>query len=82
MKIPLPPRHVWLEWLKNLASAVVVTVAVGAGAVIAASESLQPMPGNAIVELCGALGRCRGAMDPQAHVIRGATVQSLVHPHP
>lgn len=46
MKVSLPPRRVWLEWLKNVASAAIVTVAVGAGAVIAASESQQPTAGS------------------------------------
>jgi hypothetical protein len=59
-----------------------LTVAVGAGAVIAASESQQPMAGNAIVVLCGAVGRCRGAVNPEASVPRDAVVQSLAHPHP
>lgn len=82
MKVSLPPRRVWLEWLKNVASAVIVTVAVGAGAVIAASESQQPTAGSAVALLCGALGRCRGALHPQAPVTRGAVVQSLAQPDP
>jgi hypothetical protein len=82
MKVSLPPRNVWLEWLKNAACAAALTVAVGAGAVIAASESQQPMAGNAIVVLCGAVGRCRGAVNPEASVPRDAVVQSLAHPHP
>ena len=57
MTVSVPPRNAWLEWLKNIAGAVVVTGALGASAVIAASESQQPMPGNAIVVLCGAVGR-------------------------
>ncbi len=56
MKVSLPPRRVWLEWLKNVASAVIVTVAVAAGAVIAASESQQPTSGSAVALLCGASG--------------------------
>ncbi|KIQ34292.1 hypothetical protein RT97_08185 [Variovorax paradoxus] len=82
MKIPLPPRRAWLEGLKNVACAVAVTAAVGAGAVIAASESLQPMPASAIVVLCDALGRCRGAMRPDASASRDIVVQSLAHPDP
>lgn len=83
MKLPpLPPRNVWLEWLKNAGCAVALTFAVGAGAVIAASESQEPTAGNAIVVLCGAIGRCQGAVDPEASVPRGAVVQSLAHPHP
>ena len=76
MKIPLPPRRAWLEWLKSIACAVAVTVAVGAGAVIAASESLRPTPGSAIVVLCDAVGRCRGAMNPAASVPRDAVAHS------
>lgn len=82
MKVSLPLRRVWLEWLKNVASAVAVTVAAGAGAVMAASESQEPMAGNAIVVLCSAFGRCRGAMNPQPPVTRDAMVQSLAHPDP
>ena len=82
MKISLPPRGVWLEWIKNVACAVAVTGAAGAGAVIAASESLQPMPGNAIAVLCGAVGRCRGAVNPATPGPEGAVVQSLAHPAP
>lgn len=82
MKVSLPPRRVWLEWLKNVASAVIVTVAVGAGAVIAASESQQPTSGSAVALLCGALGGCRGALQPQAPVTRGAVAQALAHPDP
>ena len=82
MKVSLPPRNVWLEWLKNAACAAALTFAVGAGAVIAASESQQPMAGDAIVVLCGAVERCRGAMDPEASVTRDAVAQSLTHPDP
>ncbi|MBJ2160395.1 hypothetical protein [Variovorax sp. IB41] len=82
MKVSLPPRNVWLEWLKNAACAVALTFAVGAGAVIAASESQQPMAGNAIVVLCGAIGRCRGAVNPEVSVPRGTVVQSLTHSEP
>ncbi|AGU53430.1 hypothetical protein VAPA_2c08740 [Variovorax paradoxus B4] len=82
MKISLPPRGVRMEWIKNVACAVAVTVAAGAGAAIAASESLQPMPGNAIVGLCGAIGHCRGPMHPEAPVPERAVVQSLAHPAP
>jgi Ni,Fe-hydrogenase III small subunit len=82
MTVSVPPRNAWLEWLKNIAGAVVVTGALGASAVIAASESQQPMPGNAIVVLCGAVGRCQGAMSPDASVPRDAVVQSLAHPDP
>ncbi|TWD73595.1 hypothetical protein FB547_12118 [Variovorax beijingensis] len=82
MKISLSPLGVWLKWIKNLACAVAVAGAAGAGAVIAASESLQPMPGNAIVVLCGAVGRCRGAVNPATPIAEGAVVQSLAHPAP
>ncbi|MDR6890299.1 MULTISPECIES: hypothetical protein [Variovorax] len=82
MKISLPPRHVWLEWIKNVACAVTVTASVGAGAVIAASESQQPVPRNAIVVLCGAVGGGRGAMTPAAPALEGAMAQYLAHPAP
>jgi hypothetical protein len=82
MKISPPPRSARLEWLKNVACAVAVTVAVGAGAVIAASESLQPTPGSALVVLCGAVGRCRGAVSPAASVSRDAVAQTLAHSDP
>jgi hypothetical protein len=82
MKVSLPPRNVWLEWLKNVACAAALTFAVGAGAVIAASESQQPMAGNAILVLCGAVGRCQGAMNPEASVPRDAVVQSLTNSGP
>lgn len=82
MKVSLPPRRVWLEWLKNVASALIVTVSVGAGAVIAASESQQPTAGCAVALLCGAFGHCRGALQPQTPITRDAIVQSLAHPDP
>jgi len=82
MKVSLPPRNVWLEWLKNIACAAVLTFAVGAGAVIAASESQQPVAGNAIVVLCGAVGRCRGVRNPEASIPPDAVVQSSTHPYP
>jgi len=82
MKISLPPRDVWLGWVKHIACAVTVTVAFGAGSVIAASESQQALPGNAIAVLCGAVGRCRGAMNPVAPAPEGAVVQSLAPPVP
>lgn len=80
MKIPRPPPSGWLEWLKNVACAVTVTGAVGAGAVVAASESLQPMPGSAVVVLCGAVGRCRGMMNSVPSVPKDTVAQSLAHP--
>lgn len=63
MNVP-PLRSVWVEWLKNLACAVAVTVSVAAGAVIAASEALEPIPESAIVVLCGAIGRCHSGREP------------------
>ncbi|MFS2162607.1 hypothetical protein [Variovorax sp. Varisp62] len=82
MKVLLPPRHAWMEWLKQVASAAVVAMALGAGAVIAASESQQPMPGNAIVVLLGAVGSCRSAVNAETSVPREAAVQPLAHLDP
>lgn len=72
-------RRVWIEWLTNLACAVAVTVSLGAGAVIAASEALEPIPESAIAVLCGAIGRCRGAGEPVVSCADDALAQTCSH---
>lgn len=47
-------RSARIEVLQNIACAAVVTIPFGAGAVMAACESLQPASGCAVVERCAA----------------------------
>ncbi|MDM0066738.1 hypothetical protein [Variovorax sp. J31P207] len=70
-----------MEWLKRVACAVALTIALGAGAVVAAAEALQPTSGSAIVLLCGAVGRCRDAAYPtMAPAPEDATPSTPVRP--
>jgi hypothetical protein len=55
-----------LDGLKNIACAFVVAIPLGAGAVMAASEALQPAPGNAVAVRRGSVGHCQDAVNPAA----------------
>jgi hypothetical protein len=59
-------RSARLDGLKNIACAVAVTLPFGAGAVMAASEALQPAGGRAVVMRCEAIGGCQVPVDPPA----------------
>lgn len=48
-------RGVRLDALKHIACAVAVALPFGVGAVMAASEALQPASGRAVVVRCGAV---------------------------
>ncbi|MDM0033462.1 hypothetical protein QTI33_15105 [Variovorax sp. J22P271] len=70
-----------MEWLKSVACAVALTIAVGTGAVVAAAEALEPTSGSAVVLLCGAVGRCRDvAHPPMASAPEDATPSTPVRP--
>lgn len=55
-----------LDGLKNIACAVAVALPLGAGAVMAASEALQPTGGCAVVMRCDAIHDCQVPIEPPA----------------